>query len=148
MLNNLTISFTHPLTIVYQQSRKIPDIWSQDFIVPIYKGKRNRLDISSYRPISLKSVICSKVLEKLIVRQMRDYIHAKKLIDDCRNGFMIKKSKVTNLLACDVKLADILNSDHPADLFFLDFTRAFDKVDHIILLKKLYGFCIQGYSLK
>ena len=60
--------------------------------MPVYKGKGNRLDVN-YRPINLTSVIC-KVLEKLIVRQIRDYIQAKKLLDDCQHGFMTKKSRL------------------------------------------------------
>ena len=115
--------------------------------MPIYKGKGNRLEANSFRPISLTSVIC-KVLGKLIVCQMRDYIEAKKLLDDCQHGFMTKKSIVTNLLACDVKLTNILNFGHSADLFLPDFARTYDKIDHNILLKKLCGFGIRGYLLK
>ena len=66
---------------------------------------------------------------------MRDYIDAEKFLNDCQHGFITKRSTVTHFLACDVKLADILNFSHSADLFMLDFARAFDKVDYNIILK-------------
>ena len=61
---------------------------------------------------------------------MRDYIDDKNLFDACQQEFMAKRPAVTNLLAHDVKLIDILNSGNLADLFMLHFPRAFDKAHH------------------
>ena len=105
-------------------------------MIPLFKGKRDKSNPSNYRPIGLTVIAC-KILESIIVAQTRDYLENNKLMCPQQHGFMSQQSTLSNLLLCDELIAQYLNDRKPCDLFLLDFTRAFDKVSHSILLNKL-----------
>ena len=96
------------------------------------------MDPSSYRPISLTAVAC-KVLERVVVDQMRHYLKSSSLLCNEQHGFVPNKSTVTNLLQCDTIIANYLNECKACDVFTLDFKRAFDQVFHAILISKLWS---------
>ena len=106
-------------------------------ILALYKGKGHKVDLSSYRAISLTAV-ASKVLERIVVQQLRDFLISNNLICKEQHGFMPNRSATTNLLQCDAIIADHLNINEPCDVLLLDFIRASDKVSHGILIAKLY----------
>ena len=89
-------------------------------IIPLYKGKGNKQDPNSYRPISITSVIC-KTLERIICEQLSLFSESSSLLTDAQHGFRKNRSTVTNLLACDAQIAKWLNSGKDVDLFLLDF---------------------------
>ena len=140
----------YPLTVVYQQSvyrGRIPDAWRMARVTPIFKQKGDKTDPSNYRPISLTSIAC-KILERIIVSQLQEYLSSNALNCQQQHGFMPKRSTATNLLQCDDRIAQHLNNKTPCDVFMLDFTRAFDKVSHEILKTKLtsVGICGKLYE--
>lgn len=94
-------------------------------------------DVRSYRPISNLS-IQSKLLERLIARQLRDYLISADLLPSLQSGFRPGHSTETAVLR---ELSDILQAvDHGdlAALVLLDLSTAFDTVvDHVILLQRL-----------
>ena len=96
------------------------------------------MDPSSYRPISLTAVAC-KVLERVVVDQMRHYLKSSSLLCNEQHGFVPNKSTVTNLLQCDTIIANYLNERKACDVFMLDFKRAFDQVFHAIQISKLWS---------
>ena len=151
MLRKLASVLSRPLTTIFQQSLftgTVPDEWRRAYITPIYKGKGDRLDSNSYRPINITSVVC-KVLEKHIVNHINAVIQdSKPLLNNCQHGFSKGKSTLTNLLSCDAKLAKILNDGDSADLVMLDFARAFDRVNHDALLRKLSYIAIPKHLLR
>ena len=119
---------TSPLATVYQQSiyqARIPDDWKQAKVIPLFKGKGDKSNPSNYCPISL-TVIAYKILERIIMTQMRDYLENNKLMCLQQHGFMSQRSTLSNLLLCDKLIAQYLNDKKPSELFLLDFTRAFD----------------------
>jgi hypothetical protein len=135
-----------PLCIVYQQSlhyRCIPDEWRLAKVIALYKGKGDRSLPASYRPISLTSVAC-KVMERLVVDQLRKHLSDNNLICTQQHGFVPNRSTSTNLLQCDYVISQYLNRKLPCDLLTLDFSRAFDKVSHAILSHKLQAVGVQG----
>jgi len=73
---------------------------------------------------------------------------SKPLLNNCQHGFSKGKSTLTNLLSCDAKLAKILNDGDSADLVMLDFARAFDRVNHDALLRKLRYIAISECLLR
>ena len=75
---------------------------------------------------------------------MRDYLENNKLMCPQQHGFMSQRSTHFNLLLCDELIAQYINDKKLCDLFLLDFTRAFDKVSHSILLNKLISLGING----
>ena len=104
------------------------------------KPDLNPANVQSYRPISNLSVL-SKLLERLVARQLLDYLSASKLLPDLQCAY----TELTMTAVVKV-LADILKALDGGDLTMLallDLSAAFDTVDHAILLRRLvssYGF--------
>ena len=114
-------------------------------ITPLYKeGDRNLA--SNYRPISVLPVI-SKVMERLIHDQVYDHIREHGLLSEAQFGFRKHHSTTT----CILKLLDhiYLNMDKGmmTGVVFLDLKKAFDTVDHEILLHKLISFNLSVESV-
>ena len=113
-------------------------------IVPVYeKGDKNCIE--NYRPISLTCIV-SKIFEKCIRDEL---LSCKELIHDTQHGFLPNKSCVTQLLpfAHDISLG--LNFGELIDVVYFDFAKAFDSVNHDIILHKLkYQFGINEHMLK
>ena len=85
-----------------------------------------------------------KVLERIVVGQMQQHLSANSLLYSEQHGFVPKRSTVTNLLRSDTIIAQHLNKMEACDVILLDFTRAFDKVCHSVLLAKLFSLGISG----
>ena len=88
------------MTLVFQQSIKhsaILNTWRLVHVTPLYKGKGDKTLSVSYRPISLTDVAC-KLLERLIVNQIRQYLAHHGLLCKEQQGFVSHQSTVSNLL--------------------------------------------------
>jgi len=124
-------------------SGHFPGGFKEAFITPVVKkAGLDVTDVSSYRPISNLSVL-SKLLERLVARQLMDYLESSDLLPPLQSGFRRSRSTETAVLRV---LSDILQAvDHGdvAVLVLLDLSAAFDTVDHEILLQRMhvsYGF--------
>ena len=150
VLRKLTSVLTRPLIVLFQQSifsGRIPDPWRTAKVVPLFKGKGHKSDHNAYRPISLTSVV-SKTLEHLVVSKAQLFLDNNHFLSESQHGFRAGRSTTTNLVACDSRIASILNSGNQADLFLLDFARAFDKVNHSILIHKLSNLGFESCLLR
>ena len=114
-------------------------------IVPIFKGG-SKLDVSNYRPISLLPII-SKVLERLMYNRLISFLEKYNVIFEHQFGF--QKNKSTTLAIMDLyhKIIDSMENKKTPSCIFLDFAKAFDTVNHNILLNKLEYYGIRGTSL-
>ena len=104
-------------------------------IVPIHKSN-NKHDTSNYRPIALLSPL-SKVLEKIIHTRIYNFLTSSNLISDFQFGFLPERN-TTNAISLFLGslIKNIENEEFSISLF-IDFSKAFDTIDHSILLHKL-----------
>ena len=137
-----------PLCLLWRRSLEtgeIPSKYLQQTIVPIFK-KGTKADPANYRPVSLTSHII-KIFERIVRKKMVEYCVANDIIVAEQYGFCSGKSCTTQLLSHFERILEILDNNANADVIYLDFSKAFDKVDHAILLKKLESYGVSGNLL-
>ena len=137
-----------PLKIIFNMSIKsgtVPQDWKHAIVTPIFK-KGTKGDPANYRPVSLTSIPC-KILESILKDHIMQHLMSNDLINESQHGFMPGKSCSTNLVIFLDKLTEIVDRGKPADIFYLDFAKAFDKVPKARLLQKLRTKGIRGNIL-
>ena len=137
-----------PLSIIYRlinNTGSLPLQWKLSNIVPIFK-KGDSKKVSNYRPISLLC-IASKIMERIIHEEMTlKVIH---LVNRRQHGFLPNKSCATNLVQLMDDVSQSLHKNIGTDIIYFDFAKAFDTVNHDIILHKLkLKFKIDGRLLK
>ena len=134
------------LTDIYNSSLckgKVPDDWRNASVSPVYK-KGAKTKAENYRPISLMC-ICCKVMEHVITSNIMAYLDKYQLLHSNQHGFRKKKlSCETQLIQFVQDISDTLNESGQTDIIVMDFSKAFDKVDHKRLLLKLHHFGINN----
>ena len=111
----------------------IPDEWKVANVVPVYKKGRKDC-VENYRPISLLPLV-SKVLERCVLARVRDHLYH--FISPAQHGFLPGRSCVTQLLTALDQIGEHLDTGKQTDVIYLDMSKAFDKVCHPLLLRKL-----------
>ena len=114
-------------------------------VIPIHK-KGSKLELTNYRPISLLSNI-DKIFEKLLHKRVYGFLSMKKVLYEQQFGFRRGYSTAQALLNICQKIYDALDKGNFACGVFIDLQKAFDTVDHEILLKKLSHYGIRGTAL-
>ena len=145
LLKNCVNSVKGPLCKFWKQSFQrgfIPEILKTGIITPIYKGK-DRNQPANYRPVSLTSNVM-KIFEKLLRKKIAEHMEANDLFNPNQHGFRTGRSCVSQLLNHHSKILAELELGREVDVIYLDFAKAFDKVHHGILLKKLQRIGITG----
>lgn len=122
-----------------------PDFLKIARVCPIFK-KGNRKDPADYRPISLIPVL-AKVIESLVAEQLSSFFESSGIFTRSQYGFRKGRSTVE---AIDALVTDILNAFERREFAwgtFCDLSRAFDCVDHKILIEKLNFYGVEGSVL-
>ena len=120
----------------------VPSEWKKADVVPIYKkGPKSKAE--NYRPVSLTSVSC-KLLEHIITSSIMRYLESNNILTDLQHGFRKRRSCETQLITTINDLATTMDTKSQTDLILLDFSKAFDKVPHKRLIKKLQNYGIRG----
>lgn len=131
----------YPLTIIFNMALKtgvFPSDWKSAKICPVYKAGDKTI-VNNYRPIANIQNF-AKVFEKAISETLQ--IALKKIIVDEQHGCLKGKSTLTNLVIFTQIINEALQKCLQVDVAFLDFSKAFDLIDHSILANKLVDFDI------
>ena len=115
-------------------------------VIPIYKSN-DAMSFTNYRPISLLSIF-SQILEKIMYKRLIAFINANDLLYKFQFGFREKHSTYMPLIIILDKITEALDNGNYVIGLFLDFRKAFDTVNHKILLEKLYHYGIRGPAYK
>ena len=128
------------------QHRKFPEKWKRAIVRPIPKVKNPTLP-TDYRPISLLTVF-SKILEKAAAFQIVEYLHRKSLQDPKQSAYRSNHSTTTALLKITDDIYNALDDGELTLLVLLDYSKAFDTINHRILFAKLkaLGFTFEAIS--
>ena len=140
--NVISQYLSHILNLSINQSVVCKD-WKMARVIPAYKNKGNKEDLCNYRPISNISHI-AKVVEKLINKQLMNYLIKYDLISEAQSAYRPKHSTVTALHRVMEDWLEALNDGCEVGICFLDTTKCFDSISHKILLDKLKRYGIQN----
>ena len=139
------IQYTRALKILWQTCYDLgitPTELKLAYIIPSHKGG-SKSTAANFRPVALTSHIV-KLFEKVVRNRIVTYMEANNKFNDNQHGFRSGRSCLSELLAHYDDIINMLESGVPVDTIYLDFSKAFDKVDHQRLLQKLSQTGIGG----
>ena len=149
IIKEIKKSIAIPLSNMFNMSfskGQCPNFLKISSVIPIYK-KDSKLVVSNYRPISLLSNI-NKILEKLMFNRLYSFLESNKCIYDLQFGFRQKHSTNHALLSMTQQIKETIDKGNIAVGVFVDFQKAFDTVNHKILLDKLEHYGVRGIANK
>lgn len=145
LLKNCRRTISPLLAAIWRKSLaegSVPIKCKTAYISPIYKGK-NRALPKNYRPVALTSHLV-KVFEKVVRKKLVEFMENHHLFNANQHGFRGGHSCLSQLLNHFDKVTWYLEQGKSVDVVYLDFAKAFDKVDIGITLRKLRSLGIQG----
>ena len=122
-----------------------PDVLKIARVTPIYK-KGNEKDMNNYRPISILPLF-SKIVEKCIKSRLEKFLNNNSLLSSTQYGFRRKLSTLDAIVSFSQYIVDNLEQFKHVIGIFIDYAKAFDTVNHEILLMKLEAYGIRGKCL-
>ena len=120
---------------LYLQTGVVPLDWRRADVVRVYK-KGSKSKACNYRPISLTR-IASKLLEHILVSNIMSHFDDNTLLSPHQHGFRSKHSCESQLISFTQEVYDNLENGNRTDIIVMEFSKAFDKVDHNKLIYKL-----------
>jgi hypothetical protein len=145
LLKKCKLSLSKPIYSLWRESMdqgQVPLLLKQATITPIHKGG-SRSEPKNYRPISLTSHL-TKIFERVLREKLVAFLEGNNLLNANQHGFRSKRSCLTQLLENYDTILNLVEEGKNVDVVYLDFAKAFDKVDHGILCHKLKQLGIGG----
>jgi hypothetical protein len=140
-------SLKSPLLYIFNLSLSsgiFPTKWKKSFLIPIFKAGK-RTDIGNYRGVAILSCF-AKLFEVPVYSHL--FFAVKSIISPSQHGFVSGRSTVTNLIEFTSYIINNLENGLQIDAIYTDFSKAFDKVNHRLLLRKLNALGFGGSFLE
>ena len=144
IINEISIPLHHIFARSFVEG-SVPKQLKLAKVIPVFKnGKKDAMD--NYRPISLLSCY-SKIIEKIVCSRLTCFLDVNNLISSSQFGFRKKHSTLHPLIHFQNFVSSALDKGEHAVAIFCDLRKAFDTVDHRILLTKLRKMGVRGAEL-
>ena len=145
-LKECSVGLCEPLSFIFDKSLRwgvFPDAWKDAYVVPIFKsGSKN--DAGNYRQVCIQSAL-PKFFEKTILGSLEFWF--KGFLINQQHGFTKGRSTVSNLLVYTEYIMRHLSERIDVHALYTDFSKAFDMVNHEVLLLKLGKYGLSGNLL-
>lgn len=142
--NKYLTVLNHVLNLSLQQGI-FPNELKLARVIPLFKADDCML-INNYRPVSILPLF-SKIYERIMYNRLWSFIKKHNLLYKYQFGFREKHGTDVAMIVLIDKIMSAFNDGEMVLGVFLDFSKAFDTVDHKILLSKLYHYGIRGFAL-
>ena len=139
-------NLSEPLTILWNTSLEtgqIPELFKLAFITPVLKPGAPKCETASYRPVSLTSHLV-KTFERVLKKVLQNHLEVTLALNDQQHGFRSKRSCLSQLLSHYNEILKGMEEGGNVDTVYLDFSKAFDKVDIGILMHKMRDLGVHG----
>ena len=127
-------------------SGSFPDLMKIAKVIPLFKSGDCKLP-DNYRPISLLSVL-SKVIEKVVYKKTVVHLNKEGIIYPKQFGFRKKDSTIDAVMNLTGEILNAFENNLMVMSVFIDLKKAFDMVNHCVILKKLEKIGIRGLELQ
>jgi len=124
------------------QDGEFPQELKHARVIPVFK-KGDRTDKNNYRPISILPLI-TKIFEKCFATRLLNFLKENDLLSCAQFGFLPGKSTTDAIFSFINDIMTDLDSGRKSVGIFFDFSKAFDTVDHRLLLSKLHSYGVRG----
>lgn len=126
-------------------SGMFPSIWKHAKVNPLHKTAAKD-ELNNYRPISILPTL-SKIIEKWINMKLMSYLNQYQILHKKQSGFRSSHSTESALIHMTDAWLHAINDGNIIGCLLVDFRKAFDLVDHNLLLQKLKHYKINNLSL-
>lgn len=148
IINDTINELAAPLSAIFNLSLNkgvFPDQLKIARVVPIYKND-DRTSVNNYRPISVLPFF-SKIIERLMYNRTLDFLNKNEILAKNQYGFRENHSTSMALIKLIDQITEELNNKQFSIGIFIDLSKAFDTIDHSILIQKLQRYGIRGIAL-
>ena len=148
LLKEIIVQIVEPLSCIFNhsmQTGEFPDSMKLAEVIPLYKSKEHYLECN-YRPISLLTTI-SKILEKIVYKRVYDFLVENCQLYENQFGFRSNHSCKHAIGQTVGTLLKNMENQKNSVCVLLDLSKAFDTIEHSIILKKLELYGIRGLAL-
>ena len=148
-LKNCKHELSKPLHTLWENSFNsgiVPSLLKECIITPTHKGG-SKADAENYRPIALTSHLI-KIFEKILRNHLTSYMIENSLFNSNQHGFRKGHSCLSELLAHYDNILNFLDRKMNVDVIYLDFAKAFDKVDFGVVLQKIKNLGVDTQTIQ